>query len=90
MRNDRIRALRHLADILENTTEDWGPSFSYFRAASALRQLVQARAGDAGQPLASWLDQAGYLAQPAVRDTGNVYFGHLPDMSWRMLATFRQ
>ena len=90
MRNDRIRALRHLADILENTTEDWGPSFSYFRAASALRQLVQARAGDAGQPPASWLDQAGYPAQPAVRDTGNVYFGHLPNMSWRMLASFRQ
>ena len=61
-----------------------------FRAASALRQLVQARVGDAGQPPASWLDQAGYPAQPAVRDTGNVYFGHLPNMLWRVLATFRQ
>ena len=90
MQNHRIRTLRHLADVLENTTEDWGPSFSYFRAANALRQLVQARAGGAGPPPASWLDVAGYPVQPAVRDTGNVYFGHLPNMSWRMLATFRQ
>ena len=90
MTNKRIRALMQLADTLENTTEDWGPSFSYFRAACALRQLVQARGGDTGPPPASWLDTAGYPTQPAVRDTGNVYFGHLPDMSWRMLATFRQ
>ena len=27
MTNNRIRALMHLADTLENTTEDWGPSF---------------------------------------------------------------
>ena len=90
MEASRIRALRHLVDTLENTTEDWGPFFSYSRAAAALRQLVQARAGGLGPPPASWLDVAGYTAQPAVRDTGNVYFGHLPDMSWRMLATFRR
>ena len=90
MSSARIRDLRNLADTLENTTEDWGPAFSYFRAAMALRQLVQSRAGGVDPPPASWLDFAGCLAQPAVRDTGNVYFGHLPNMSWRMLATFRQ
>jgi len=90
MPEHRIRTLHRLADILESMTEDWGPSFSYFRAATALRQLVQARAGGAGPPPVSWLDVAAYPVQPVVRDTGNVYFGHLPNMSWRMLATFRQ
>ena len=90
MQAHRKEQLGQLADALENMTEDWGPSFSYFRAANALRQLVQARVGDAGPPPVSWLDVAGIPVQPAIRDTGNVYFGHLPDMSWRMLATFRQ
>ena len=89
MGDGRVRDLMRLADTLESTTEDWGPSFSYFRAARALRQLVQARGGHAGLPPASWLDVAGYPTEPEVRDTGNVYFGHLPNMSWRMLATFR-
>ena len=90
MVNERIRALTRLADTLENTTEDWGPDFSYFRAANALHQLVQAPGGGAGPPPVSWLDVAMYPAPPPVRDTGNFYFGHLPNMSWRMLATFRQ
>ena len=88
--DNRVRKLERLAQDLEDMTEDWGPSFSYFSAANALRQLAQARGGGTGPPPASWLDAAGYPAPPAVRDTGNVYFGHLPNMSWRMLATFRQ
>ena len=54
----RIRTLRLLADTLENMIEYWGSSFAYVRAANALRQLVQARAGEIGPPLASWLGVA--------------------------------
>jgi hypothetical protein len=90
MERHRIQTLRRLADTLENMTEDWGPSSSCFRAANALRQLVQARDGGTSPPPVSWLDVADYPAEPTMRDTGNVYFGHLPNMYWRLLAMFRQ
>ena len=79
--------LLQLADVLESTTEDWGPTFSYFRAADALRELVH---GHRCPPIVpGWLGQPAVPYAPAERYTGNVYFGHLPRMSWRMLVTFR-
>ncbi len=83
----RMNVLLQLADKLERTTEDWGPTFSYFRAAAALRDLVH---GHACPPIVpGWLGQAAVPYAPVERYTGNVYFGHLPDMSWRMLVSFR-
>jgi hypothetical protein len=79
--------LLQLADVLESTTEDWGPTFSYFRAADALRELVY---GHRCPPIVpGWLGQAAVPYAPVERYTGNVYFGHLPNMSWRMLVSFR-
>ena len=83
----REREMLQLADSLQNITEDWGPRFSYFRAAAALRCLVAGLAGQALEPC--WLDRPTVPAPPVQRDTGNLYFGHLPHMSWRMLVTFR-
>ena len=83
----RRHKLLQLADVLERATENWGPNFSYFRAAAALRELVH---GHGCPPLVpGWLGQPGVPAAPAERYTGNVYFGHLPNMSWRMLVAFR-
>jgi len=83
----RMNSLLQLADELERATEDWGPSFSYFRAAAALRALVR---GHASPPIVpGWLGQPAVSCDPVERYTGNVYFGHLPDMSWCMLVSFR-
>ena len=85
--NKRARELRQLADELEKRTDDWGVDFSYFRGALALRTLA---AGPGARPLEPcWLDRPSVPAPPVRRDTGNVYFGHLPNMSWRMLVTYR-
>ena len=84
----RADKLEKLADSLEQMTEDWGPQFSYYRAASALRELVQ---GHQCPPLVpGWLGQPAVPHAPVERYTGNVYFGHLPNMSWRMLVDFRR
>ena len=66
----RMQSLLRLADALQNMTDDWGPNFSYFRAAAALRELVHARSGGVVPP--SWLDRPAPPDQPLVRDTGNV------------------
>ena len=83
----RMDKLLQLADTLEMMTGDWGANFSYFRAAAALRDLVH---GHACLPIVpGWLGQASVPHAPIERYTGNVYFGHLPNMSWRMLVSFR-
>ena len=83
----RMDKLLQLADTLEMMTGDWGANFSYFRAAAALRDLVH---GHACSPIVlGWLGQASVPHAPIERYTGNVYFGHLPNMSWRMLVSFR-
>ena len=84
----RADKLEKLADSLEQMTEDWGPQFSYYRAASALRELVQGHQCPPFVP--GWLGQAAVPHAPVERYTGNVYFGHLPNMSWRMLVDFRR
>ncbi len=84
----RADSLREFAQWLESATEDWGPGFSYFRAAAALHELVD---GHTEPPMVQgWLTEPVVQTPPASRDTGNVYFGHLPDMSWRMLVAFRR
>ena len=84
----RINDLYNLANVLENMTADWSDDFSYFRAAAAVRTLVL-RVGNPPPPLlGSWI-AAPSPPRPPVQDSGNVYFGHLPQMAWRMLVTFR-
>ena len=84
----RAEKLLQLADSLEQMTEDWGPQFSYYRAAAALRELVQGHLCPPFVP--GWLGQLAVPHAPVERYTGNVYFGHLPNMSWRMLVDFRR
>ena len=83
----RMNALLQLADELERATEDWGPPLSYFRAAAALRALVRGHASPPSVP--GWLGQPAVPYAPVERYTGNVYVVHLPDMSWRVLVSFR-
>lgn len=85
----RINDLYNLANVLENMTADWSSKFSYFRAALAVRTLA-VRVGNPPPPLlGSWV-AAPSAHRPPVQDSGNVYFGHLPNMTWRMLVTFRR
>ena len=86
-KRDRVDRLLQLATALEQVTEDWGPSFSYFRAAVALREYVHGHACPAVVP--GWLGTVATPVVPAQRYSGNVYFGHLPNMSWRMLVNFQ-
>ena len=84
----RATKLLQLANSLEKMTEDWGPRFSYYRAATALRELVRGHQCPPFVP--GWLGQRVVPHAPVERHTGNVYFGHLPNMSWRMLVDFRR
>ena len=86
-KRDRVDRRLQLATTLEQMTEDWGPHFSYFRAAAALRELVHGHACPAVVP--GWLGTVATPVVPAQRYSGNVYFGHLPNMSWRMLVNFQ-
>ena len=72
----RVDKFLQLATTLEHMTEDWGPHFSYFRVAVALRELVHGHACPAVVP-----GRLGTVATPVVtaqRYTGNVYFGAIP------------
>ena len=84
----RVTELLALADRLEGLSEDWGPNFSYFRAADCLRQLANYGVAPPA-PTPGWLGRPPALPALGAADTGNVYFGHLPDMYWRMLVRFR-
>ena len=85
----RINNLYNLANVLENMTADWSSNFSYFRAAAVVRTLA-VRVGNPPPPLlGSWVAAPSAPRLP-VQDSGNVYFGHLPNMTWRNLVTFRR
>lgn len=83
----RQTELLKLADELESMTEDWGPEFSYFRAAYHIRELVTGRPPVPAPP--GWLETVALPFVAPLRPSGNPYFGHLPDMVWSLLATFR-
>ena len=56
------------------------------RAAAALQHLVLNR--DVELPRDRWLECAGRRDAQAV-NTGNIYFPHLPETSWRLLVKRR-
>ena len=61
--------------------------YGYTRAANALRELARSEAP--ALPAPGWLEEP-LVAQPPVVDVGNVYFSHLPDVSWHMRACFHR
>ena len=79
MSTSRAAQLERLATVLEATP------YMYTHAARALRALAGSVVGPLAGP--GWLAEAP-VAQPPVVDYGNEYFGHLPDISWHMLARF--
>ncbi len=83
----RQTELLKLADELESMTEDWGPEFSYFRAAYQIRELVNGRQPAPAPP--GWLETVPSPFVAPLLPSGNPYFGHLPDMVWSLLVTFR-
>ena len=85
----RVNDLYNLANVLENMTADWSPDFSYFRAAAAVRALAVSVGNPPPPILGSWVGVPS-APRPPVQDSGNTYFGHLPNMAWRMLVSFRR
>ena len=87
MSAQRKQEIKDLASGIANMTEDWGTGFSYFRAAAALRALVD---DDVVHPFChTWLhSQPG--AHAPVATTENRYFNNLPGMAWNLIATFRR
>lgn len=84
----RRKALREFANCLEDYTRAWDFKFSYCRAAEDLRLLANGR--DQEVAPAGWLESAGEArAHPLVTTSNNPYFGHLPDISWRLLVKFK-
>ena len=61
--------------------------YGYIRAANALRALARSEAP--ALPAPGWLEEPP-AAQPPVVDVGNIYFSHLPDVSWHMRACFHR
>ena len=83
----RRKELENLADYLERMTEDWGTGFSYFRAASDLRD--HARQTEAPVPAThSWLWQPRALKAAPLAATRNPYFNTMPEMAWNMMVQF--
>ena len=88
MRDKRKAELEDLATHLENMTEDWGSDFSYFRAATALRDLAAERLPPPA--VHHWLWQADGQRNGPPPHTRNRYFNYIPDMAWSLLARFRR
>ena len=88
MSEERRGELEQLATALEQETEDWGPGFSYFRAAAALRRLAQSRAPT--EPAEhTWLMVEDVERGEAVPPTRNK-FNTMPDMAWKLLVEFQR
>ena len=61
--------------------------YGYIRAARALRELARSVAGPAQPP--GWLGEPSPQQAP-VTHSANEYFGHLPDTSWHLRATYHR
>ena len=88
-KQDRLKKLTKLADTLESLPHD------FTRAVPALRGLIEqlqegrvARPEDDAPPL-KWLGAAP-PERSEVPLTRNMYYEHLPDTSWQLLATFHR
>ena len=86
MTSARQDDLRALADRLESMTEDWGPGFSYYRAAKSLRELAEWEPSEGAAHGWLWAASSDYLRpQPP---TANRFFNSLPEMHWSLLVRF--
>ena len=86
MDNERRSHLRSFADALEALSLEWGPSFSYYRAAAALRDLAEWEFHSPAEH--TWLWSRHYLREQPAPMTANRYFNNLPEMAWHLLVRF--
>jgi len=81
----RKSQLLSFADLLEK------PEFHYLEAAKYMRHLATQEPGRATSLLRlQWLHSLRRDAKaPTMEVSGNPYFAHLPDIPWRLLASFQ-
>ena len=82
--------LCQLADQLERLSGSWGPTFSYFRGAAALRELASTPAGHPVHLQFLWMSPGPSAPHQPAPATANVYFNTIPQMSWQLLARFHR
>ena len=88
MDNERLTAKRKnelmdLADVLRR------PQYDLAGAADALVALCQGQR-PYREPPTDWLQRGERIRDGFLADTGSTIFGHLPDTSWDLLATFHR
>jgi hypothetical protein len=82
MPDARRKELTKLADILDSQRAD-----RYPRAAKCIRETLEGQGAAEQPPDLKWLSSGSRARQP-VATTSNKYYEHLPDTSWRLLASF--
>ena len=84
MPDARKKELVRLADQLDSTSGE-----RYEKAARAIRERLGVRAPAEQAPKLEFLSRPPGARVPITR-TSNQYYEHLPDTSWRLLASFRR
>ena len=82
MPDARKKELVNLADQLDSTSGE-----RYEKAARAIRERLEVRAPAEQAPKLEFLARPPGAREP-IRHTSNQYYEHLPDTSWRLLASF--
>ena len=88
MSDKRRKELHDFANELETFTAAWDVHFKYRHAAEELRSLAHGRDQHKAPP--GWLEDPGEAHRMPVSQTSNPYFGHLPEVSWRLLVKFKR
>ena len=84
MPNDRKKELVKLADRLDSPSGE-----RYEKAARAIRERLGGHAPAEQAPKLEFLSHP-HGARVPITHTSNQYYEHLPDTSWRLLASFRR
>ncbi len=66
-------------------TRNWSVGHEYRVVAAELRKLADGR--DEERAPVGWLESPGAAQRQPIETATNPYFGHLPETSWRMLAS---
>ena len=82
--------LCQLADQLEQLSSSWGPRFSYFRGAAALRELATSPGSHPVHLRFLWTSPGASAPRVAALPTENAYFNTMPQLSWQLLARFHR
>ena len=84
MPNDRKKELVKLADRLDSPSGE-----RYEKAARAIRERLGGHAPAEQAPKLEFLSHP-HGARVPITHTSNQYYEHLPDTSWRLLASFHR